>query len=267
MNNSLLGKVALVTGGSKGIGAAAALALSEAKAKVAICSRNAAELKETAAAIEVKTGHRVLAVPADVTSQADVERLVQEIVSSLGGIDILVNNAGAIGQMGAFEDIPTEIYADVYELNVISMVRLVKAVLPGMKAKRWGRIINLSSENGLQPDPDMMPYNLTKAAIINFTKSLSMSVGAYNILVNTVSPAFIYTPLVAGMMKDIAARDNSSQEEALQKFLAAKRPHIELKRAGRVEEVGAAIAFLASEQASFITGTNLRVDGGSVASI
>ncbi|HWK04718.1 MAG TPA: glucose 1-dehydrogenase [Puia sp.] len=267
MNNSLLGKVALVTGGSKGIGAAAALALSEARAKVAICSRNAEELKETAAAIEAKTGHRVLAVAADVTSQADVERLVQEIISSLGGIDILVNNAGAIGEMGSFEDIPTDIYSSVYELNVISMVRLVKAVLPGMKAKKWGRIINLSSENGLQPDPDMMPYNLTKAAIINFTKSLSMSVGAHNILVNTVSPAFIYTPLVADMMKGIATRDNSSPEEALQKFLATKRPHIELKRAGRVEEVGAAIAFLASEQASFITGTNLRVDGGSVASI
>ena len=267
MNISLAGKVALVTGGSKGIGAAAALSLSEARAKVAICSRDTAELKKTAAAIEAKTGHRVLAIPADVTSQADIDRLVQEIVSSLGGIDILVNNAGAVGEIGPFEQISTELYASVYDLNVISMVRLVKAVLPGMKAKKWGRIINLSSENGLQPDPDMMPYNLTKAAIINFSKSLSMSVGSYNILVNTVSPAFIYTPLVADVMKDIAAKDNSTPEEALQKFLSTKRPHIELKRAGRVEEVGAAIAFLASEQASFITGTNLRVDGGSVASI
>lgn len=267
MNISLMGKVALVTGGSKGIGAAAALSLSEARAKVAICSRDADELKKTAAAIEAKTGHRVLAVPADVTSQAEVEQLVQEIVSSLGGIDILVNNAGHIREIGPFEKIPTEIYSSLYELNVVSMVRLVKAVLPGMKAKKWGRIINLSSENGLQPDPDMTPYNLTKAAIINFSKGLSMSVGAYNILVNTVSPAFIFTPLVADMMKEIAARDNSSPEQAMQKFLAGKRPHIELKRAGRVEEVGAAIAFLASEQASFITGTNLRVDGGSVAAI
>jgi len=267
MNISLVGKVALVTGGSKGIGAAAALSLSEARAKVAICSRNAEELKETAAAIEAKTGHRVLAITADVTSQGDIDRMVQEIISSLGGIDILVNNAGHIGEIGPFEDISTEIYSVLYELNVVSMVRLVKAVLPGMKAKKWGRIINLSSENGLQPDPDMTPYNLTKAAIINFSKGLSMSLGAHNILVNTVSPAFIYTPLVADMLKGIAAGDNSSPEEALQKFLHNKRPHIELKRAGRVEEVGAAIAFLASEQASFITGTNLRVDGGSVATM
>jgi len=267
MTLSLSGKIALVTGGSKGIGAAAALSLSEARAKVAICSRDAEELKNMAVEIESKTGHRVLAIPADVTSQADVDRLVQEVETSLGGIDILVNNAGHIGEVGPFEDIATDIYAALYELNVVSMVRLVKAVLPVMKAKKWGRIINISSENGLQPDPDMTPYNLTKAAIINFSKSLSKSLGGHNILVNTVSPAFIYTPLVEEMLKGIAARQGSDPGQALQKFLSEKRPHIELKRAGRIEEVGAAIAFLASEQASFITGTNLRVDGGSVASI
>lgn len=267
MNGLLTGKTALVTGGSKGIGAAAALSLSEARAKVAICSRDAEELSRMAAEIEAKTGHRVLAIPADVSSQADVDRLMREVIASLGGVDILVNNAGGVGQIGPFEDIPVEVYTALYELNVVSMVRLVKAVLPGMKAKKWGRIINISSENGLQPDPDMTPYNLTKAAIINFSKSLSKSVGEYNILVNTVSPAFIYTPLVADMLDGIAAKSKISHEEALSWFLEERRPHIELKRAGRIEEVGAAIAFLASEQASFINGTNLRVDGGSVASI
>lgn len=264
---SLFGKTALVTGGSKGIGAAAALSLSEARAKVAICSRNAEELRQTAADIESRTGHRVVPIAADVSSQADVDRLVRETEEALGGIDILVNNAGAVGQIGSFEDIPTDIYGSLYEINVVSMVRLVKAVLPVMKAKKWGRIINLASENGLQPDPDMTPYNLTKAAIINFSKSLSKSLGQYNILVNTVSPAFIYTPLVREMLESIAARDSSSPQDALRQFLETKRPHIELKRAGGIEEVGAAIAFLASDAASFITGTNLRVDGGSVASI
>ena len=267
MSLTLSGKTALVTGGSKGIGAAAALSLSEARAKVVICSRNAEELQQTAADIEVRTGHRVMAVVADVTLQADVDRLVAETEASLGGIDILVNNAGAVGQFGAFEDIPTELYTSLYELNVVSMVRLVKAVLPVMKAKKWGRIINISSENGLQPDPDMTPYNLTKAAIINFSKSLSKSLGSHNILVNTVSPAFIYTPLVKEMMAGIAAQKNITPQEAMQQFLTEKRPNIELKRAGSIEEVGAAIAFLASDAASFITGTNLRVDGGSVATI
>jgi 3-oxoacyl-[acyl-carrier protein] reductase len=267
MTLTLSGKTALVTGGSKGIGAAAALSLSEARAKVAICSRNAEELQQAAADIEARTGHRVVAIVADVTSQADVDRLIAETEALLGGIDILVNNAGAVGQFGPFEDIPTDLYASLYELNVVSMVRLVKAVLPVMKAKKWGRIINISSENGLQPDPDMTPYNLTKAAIINFSKSLSKSLGSHNILVNTVSPAFIYTPLVRDMMAGIAAQKNITPQEAMQQFLTEKRPNIELKRAGSIEEVGAAIAFLASDAASFITGTNLRVDGGSVATI
>jgi NAD(P)-dependent dehydrogenase (short-subunit alcohol dehydrogenase family) len=192
---------------------------------------------------------------------------VDEVQSALGGIDILVNNAGVVGEVGPFEEIPTDIYSAVYDLNVVSMVRMVKAVLPVMKAKRWGRIINISSENGLQPDPDMTPYNLTKAAIINLSKSLSKTLGQHNILVNTVSPAFIYTPLVESMIKDIAARQGSTEQEALARFLAEKRPNIELRRVGKIEEVGAAVVFLASEQASFITGTNLRVDGGSVASI
>ena len=267
MTFTLSGKTALVTGGSKGIGAAAALSLSEARAKVAICSRNVEELRQTAVDIEVRTGHPVIPIVADVTSQADVDRLIAETEASLGGIDILVNNAGAVGRFGPFEEIPTELYASLYELNVVSMVRLVKAVLPVMKAKKWGRIINVSSENGLQPDPDMTPYNLTKAAIINFSKSLSKSLGQHNILVNTVSPAFIYTPLVKEMMAGIAAQKNITPQEAMQQFLMEKRPNIDLKRAGSIEEVGAAIAFLASDAASFITGTNLRVDGGSVASI
>src|SRR3984957_6929447 len=267
MTLSLSGKTALVTGGSKGIGAAAALSLSEARARVAICSRNAEELRQTAADIEARTGHRVIAIPADVSLQADVDRLIAETEAALGGIDILVNNAGGVGQIGPFEEIPADIYTTLYEANVVSMVRLVKAVLPVMKAKKWGRIINISSENGLQPDPDMTPYNLTKAAIINFSKSLSKSVGSYNILVNTVSPAFIMTPLVKEMLEGIAARQGTSPQEATQQFLSQKRPTIELKRAGTIEEVGAAIAFLASDAASFITGTNLRVDGGSVASI
>jgi 3-oxoacyl-[acyl-carrier protein] reductase len=233
MTLSLTGRTALVTGGSKGIGAAAALSLSEARAKVAICARDAAELQKTAAEIEGKTGHRVLAIPADVTSASDVERLMKEVQHALGGVDILVNNAGGVGQVGPFEEIPTEMYGELYELNVISMIRFVKAVVPAMKAKRWGRIINVSSENGLQPDPDMTPYNLTKAAIINLSKSLSRSLGAYNILVNTVSPAFIYTPLVADMLKDITARTGKTAEQALQDFLAQKRPNIELKRPGR----------------------------------
>ena len=267
MEITLKDKIALVTGGSKGIGAAAAASLSATGARVAICARNFDELKLTAASIEQETGNKVFAVKADITSQQDIDKVIRDVERVFGPINILVNNAGRTGTIGPFEDIDADEYLSVYDLNVVSMVRFIKAVLPGMKERRWGRIINLSSENGLQPDPDMTPYNLTKAAIINLSKSLSKSVGEFNILVNTVSPAFIETPLVENMLAEIASQKNISVEEASQYFLSQKRPNIVLGRTGKIEEVGAAVAFLASDHASFITGTNLRVDGGSVASI
>jgi len=267
MEINLKNKVALVTGGSKGIGRGAAEALAAAGATVVICARDREELRATAGEITEKTGQKVIPIPADVTDQAEVRQLLERVKQEAGDIDILVNNAGGIGQTGNFEDIGEEVYMSLYDLNVVSMVRLMKAVLPAMKQKRWGRIINLSSENGLQPYPDMIPYDLTKAAIINLSKAVSKTVGAYNILVNTVSPAFITTPLVENMMQEQAKSKGISKEAAAQEFLRENRPDIVLQRPGTIEEVGAAVVFLASEQASFITGTNLRVDGGSVAAI
>ncbi|WP_162053764.1 SDR family NAD(P)-dependent oxidoreductase [Pontibacter pamirensis] len=267
MNINLKGKVALVTGGSKGIGRGAAEAISAAGATVIICARNKAELEATAREISEKTGNKVIPVPADVTDEQEVKQLLERAKQEAGDIDILVNNAGAVGETGAFEDIAEEVYLQLYDLNVVSMVRLMKAVLPHMKEKKWGRIINISSENGLQPYPDMIPYDLTKAAIINLSKAVSKSLGEYNILVNTVSPAFISTPLVEGMMQAQADNIGITKEEAVANFLKNNRPDIVLKRPGTIAEVGAVVVFLASEQASFITGTNLRVDGGSVASI
>ncbi len=267
MKIDLSNKTALVTGGSKGIGKGAAQALSEAGAQVFICARDLTDLEETVAEISEKTGNSVKAVQADIVRQDDVDSMMETIKAHSGGVDILVNNVGGIGQAAPFEDIPEDDYLQLYDLNVVTMIRMIKAVVPGMKARSWGRIINMSSENGLQPYPDMIPYNLTKAAIINLSKGVSKLYGRYNILVNTVSPAFIYTPLVDDMLRGQAESKGISKEEAQKQFLEQNRPGIELKRPGTIEEVGAAVVFLASGQASFITGTNLRVDGGSVSTI
>lgn len=267
MHIDLTGKTALVTGGSKGIGEGAARALSQAGATVVICARNGDEAEKTAHTIAGETGHTVKAYTADVTKQDDVDKLISAVSQEFGGIDILVNNAGSAGKQGSFYDVPAQDYLDLYDQNVVSMVRFSKAVLPYMEKKKWGRIINISSENGLQPYPDMMQYNLTKAANLSFSKGLSKLVAEKGILVNTVSPAFIYTPLVDTMMEKMAGENGISKDEAVQKFIRESRPSLDLKRPGTIEEVGAAIVFLASEQASFINGTNLRVDGGSVASI
>jgi 3-oxoacyl-[acyl-carrier protein] reductase len=139
--------------------------------------------------------------------------------------------------------------------------------LPHMQKQKWGRIINISSESGVQPDPMMPHYNAAKSALNSFTKSLSKAYGKDNILVNTVSPAFIRTPLLEGLLEQQARARGITVDEAEKVLLREFRPNILLGRAGRADETAGIVVFLASEQASFITGSNYRVDGGSVASL
>ena len=169
--------------------------------------------------------------------------------------------------MAPFGTLTDDDWLQVLNLNVLSAVRATRAVLPYMQKQKWGRIINISSESGTQPDAFMPHYNASKAALNNLTKSLSKAYAADGILVNTVSPAFIMSPLVSELLQKMAKEQSQTPEQVTAQFLANNRPHIELKRPGESEEVASAVVFLASEQASFITGTNLRVDGGSVASI
>lgn len=267
MTIDLSNKVALVTGGSKGIGLGAARALAEAGAKVYICARDLEELEHAVDSVSGQVESPIKAVEADITRQEDVDALIETIREQCGGVDILVNNVGGTGRPLEFEQLDADDFLSLYNLNVVTMVRMVQAVVPYMKSRRWGRIINISSENGMQPYPDMISYNLTKAAILSFTKGISRIYGRDNILVNAVSPAFIDTPLVQKMLNTQAAESGISAEEAARRFLNEKRPGIDLGRPGSIEEVGAAVAFLASEQASFIHGSNLRVDGGSVSCI
>nr|WP_239541118.1 SDR family oxidoreductase [Pullulanibacillus pueri] len=260
-----MGKTAIVTGGSKGIGRAIAIALAAEGCKVVICGRGEAALNETKQRIEGQGGE-VFAVQADLTKQEDVDRLISETISHYHTLDILVNNAGIVGGFFDFEALSVEDWEEVFNVNLFGMVRVTKAALPYMKKEASTRIINISSESGIQPDPFMPHYNASKAAIINFTKSLSKAYAKDGILVNTVSPAFVMTPLLEDNLKADAEEQNITFDEAVQQFLEKNRPHIEVKRPGRPEEVADAVVFLASNKASFITGENIRVDGGSVAS-
>lgn len=267
MQLGLKDKVVLVTGASKGIGKAIAEAFAAEGARVAITGRGAANLDVASDDVRKAGAAEVLSIAADVTKAADCERMVGKVISRFGTIHVLVNNAGGAASFAPFSEISDEEWLAVLELNVLSAVRLIRAVLPHMQRQHWGRIINISSESATQPDAMMPHYNASKAALNNLTKSLSKAYALDGILVNTVSPAFILTPLLQGFLQDAALASGISGEEAEKRFLAENRPHIELHRAGRSEEVAAAVVFMASEQASFITGTNLRVDGGSVASV
>ncbi len=267
MEPGLKGKVVLVTGASQGIGRAIAEAFAAEGSRVAITARGADELQKAVREISERSGTEVIGIAADASKAADNIRMVDEAVKRFGTVHVLVNNAGGVGAFAAFHDLTDENWLDILNLNVMSAVRASRAVLPYMQKQKWGRIINISSESATQPDGFMPHYNASKAAMNNLTKSLSKAYATDGILVNTVSPAFIMTPLLSNVLQKMANEQGTSLEEAIAHFLANNRPHIEVKRPGEPKEVASAVVFLASEQASFITGTNLRVDGGSVASV
>ena len=266
MNLQLNDKHAIVTGGSKGIGKGIAMALANEGCSVCICARTQDELESTADELR-DTGAEILAVQADLTDEEDIEKVINEAADRFGSIDILVNNAGTIGRSGTFEGTPLDEWRSLFELNLFAVVSITQKVIPHMKEKGWGRIINISSENGTQPYPDMIHYSASKGALDNFSKALSKQYAGDNILVNTVSPAFIMTPLVSDMMEKASEEQDITKDDAVETFLHNNRPHIELERPGTIEEVGSIVAFLASDKASFINGSNYRVDGGSVAAV
>jgi len=266
MNLNLENKVAMVTGASKGIGKAIAVELAKEGCKLAICARGKEQLEKTAKEL-TEISPEVLAVQADLTQPNDLTKLVEQTIEKFGTIHILVNNAGTIGNSGFFDELDIQEWKDLFELNFFAVVSLSKAVIPVMLKNKWGRIINISSENGEQPYPDMPHYSVSKSALNGFTKMLSKSYAKQGILVNAISPAFIKTPLVENMLQEIASKQGISVEEAEKNFLTGKRPHIELQRAGTPKESAKIVAFLASDAASFINGSIYRVDGGSVAAI
>ena len=264
MDLALNGKTALITGGSKGIGFGIAEALAQEGTNLAICARHKNELEQAANQLR-QSGGEVVAVPTDLTKSGDIDELLVKVNDTFDSIDILVNNAGTIGQNGSFVDTPLEEWRSLFELNLFAVVELTQKVLPQMQEQGWGRIINVSSENGTQPYPDMIHYSASKGALDNFSKALSKQYASDGILVNTISPAFIETALVDSMMQSMADEQGVSKQTMIKQFLDEKRPHLQLKRPGTIEEVGAVVAFLASEKASFINGSNYRIDGGSVA--
>ena len=254
MDLGLAGRCALVTGGSMGIGKAAALALAAEGCRVAIAARGAPALADAAAEI----GHDTLVVKADCTRLEDIRRMVEEVIGRLGRIDILVNSVGA-AKSGDFLELSDDDWRASLELKLYGIVRACREVVPHMRRCRWGRIVNVIGHRGRQPDTQAMPAGVANAGLINFTKALADDVVRYGILVNGVSPCPMETRRLDYMVRAKAQMTGVSEAEARDEFLR----DIPIGRFARPEEIAPLIAFLASERNSYVTGTTIAIDGGA----
>jgi len=259
----LEGRIALVTGASRGIGRAIALELAEAGADLVINARGSAALDAVAAEIRAR-GRDVEAVPADVATEAGVRLVVERAVARFGRVDVLVNNAGK-GSPKRLLDLTEEDWHASFELNFMAAVRLSLACVPLMRARGGGRIVNISSRVGRQPDPYFAPYAAAKAALINFTKSLANAFSKDGVLANCVVPGLVRTEAVLEAARKSAEATGKTVEEVLAETLRA-RP-IPAGRMGEPADVAGLVVFLASPRASWITGATFTVDGGIVPTV
>ena len=252
------GKVALVTGASRGIGRACAEALAAEGMGVAICARERGDLEEAAEAVR-RAGRdgRVVAVPADMTNPEDINRFVETAARELGRIDLLVNVAGA-SAFGPFEGLADEAWLAAMELKYLGYVRCARAVVPHMRQGGGGRIVNIIGNGGRHSMIYHMPGSASNAALLNFTKNLADTLAPDNILVNAINPGLIETQRYWRLVDAVAALRGASREEAVRGLMA----EIPLGRPGQPAEIASAVVFLASEHARYITGTSLLIDGG-----
>jgi 3-oxoacyl-[acyl-carrier protein] reductase len=259
MDLQLAGRVALVTASSQGLGKASALALAREGARVAICARDQAAVAASAAQISQATGAEVRPFVVDLTNADSIAKLVEDVLRSFGTVHVLVNNAGG-PPPGGFVQLSDQDWQRAFELTLMSAVRVTRAVLPTLRAQRWGRIINLASFSVKQPIADILLSNSLRLGVVGWAKSIATPLAADNILVNTIATGWARSERVSRMLDSRAAGGGQS----VAAVEAAITREIPLGRMASVDEIGDVVAFLASERASYITGTVLPVDGGLI---
>lgn len=261
MELGLKGKVAVVTGGSEGVGKATVLRLAQEGAKVALCARRDDLLQQTASAIRAATGAEVFATAVDIGKPGEPERFIAETVKHFGSLDIVVNNAGREAAF-AFDDVNDEDWQADLDLKLFGAIRAIRAALPHLRASGAGRIVNITHVGAKTPRARSVPTSVSRAAGIALTKTLSKELAEHKILVNTVCVGLIWS----GQWERRRLEQSPAQSPAeFERWVMANRgggAGIPLGRMGRSEEVADLIAFLVSERGSYITGTAINVDGG-----
>lgn len=257
----LKGKVAIVTGSSQGIGKAIAYGLAREGARVTICSRNEDVLKAAAGEIAFSTGAEVLPVKADLTRLEDIESMVRVTVENFGSVDILVNNTGGPPSK-LFVETTRRDWLETVNSLLMSVVDCCMQVIPYMKNKGWGRIVNMTSFAAKQPAERLVLSNAVRAGVLGLTKTLANELAAYGILVNAVCPGWVLTGRVLELAKFFARETGRTVDAVMAEWASG----IPLKRLAQPEEIANLVVFLASEKASYITGTAIQVDGGFIKS-
>ena len=258
MDLGIEGRVALLTGASRGIGYACALALAAEGARVAICARGRAAVETAARGIAAETGGEATAFVADVARPEDVDRLLSEVAEAVGGVDILLANNGGPPR-GGFDALNDDHWQEGFDVTMMSTVRLIRGVLPGMRERQWGRVLSVVSSSVRQPVDQLELSNALRPGIVGLFKSLAVTMGKDNVLFNCIAPGRIMTE------RFLAGSKNAGMTE--EAYAAKHQATVPLGRIGRPDEIADVVAFLASERASYINGATVIVDGGMIRSL